>query len=71
MKVFEFSIVKIFRVAAERFRLNSEIYEEIILRVCGLLEFRLKNRERWLSEELEPPPRERMRVKNKTYPLPQ
>ena len=35
------------------------------------LEFRLKNRERWLSEELEPPRRERMRVKNKTYPLPQ
>jgi len=39
--------------------------------VTSSLEFRLKNRERWLSEELEPPRRERMRVKNKTYPLPQ
>jgi hypothetical protein len=49
----------------------STLKARAIAQYINCLEFRLKNRERWLSEELEPPPRERMRVKNKTYPLPQ
>jgi len=29
-------LIKLFRVAQERFRLNREIYEQVILTVCGL-----------------------------------
>lgn len=32
-------IVKIFRVAQERFRLNPHKYEEIIMTICGLVRF--------------------------------
>ena len=32
---------KFFLVAAERFRLNSESYEQIILRLCGLVRWRI------------------------------
>jgi hypothetical protein len=32
--------VKIFRVAAERFRINSQSYEQLILTVCGLVRWR-------------------------------
>ena len=34
-------IVKIFRVASERFRLNQEKYEQVILMICGLVRFRI------------------------------
>lgn len=34
-------IVKIFHIASQRFRLNSNIYEEIILTVCGLVRLRI------------------------------
>ena len=33
--------VKIFRVAQERFRLNSQKYEQVILTICGLVRFRI------------------------------
>ncbi|WP_199317115.1 transposase family protein [Chroococcidiopsis sp [FACHB-1243]] len=33
--------VKIFRVAQERFRLNSQNYERVILTICGLVRFRI------------------------------
>ena len=33
--------VKIFRVAQERFRLNSQKYERVILTICGLVRFRI------------------------------
>ncbi|MBA4451038.1 hypothetical protein FHK94_16960, partial [Cylindrospermopsis raciborskii CS-506_D] len=29
-------VVKIFRVAQERFRLNSSKYEQVIMTICGL-----------------------------------
>lgn len=34
-------VVKIFRVAQERFRLRRETYEQIILTVCGLVRLRI------------------------------
>lgn len=34
-------IVKIFRVAQERFRLNPQKYEQIILTICGLVRLRI------------------------------
>ncbi|MGD1874119.1 MAG: transposase family protein [Mastigocoleus sp.] len=34
-------IVKIFHIASQRFRLNSNVYEEIILTVCGLVRLRI------------------------------
>ncbi len=34
-------VVKIFRVAQERFRLRPTTYEQIILAVCGLVRFRI------------------------------
>lgn len=34
-------LIKIFRVAQERFRLNSRKYEQIIMTICGLVRFRL------------------------------
>lgn len=34
-------IVKIFHVASQRFRLNSNVYKEIILTVCGLVRLRI------------------------------
>lgn len=34
-------LVKIFRVAAERFRLNSRKYERVIMTICGLVRFRI------------------------------
>ena len=34
-------IVKIFRVASERFRLNANKYEQIIMTICGLVRFRI------------------------------
>lgn len=34
-------LVKIFRVAQERFRLNPPKYEQIILTICGLVRFRI------------------------------
>jgi hypothetical protein len=34
-------LVKIFRVAHERFRLNRKTYEQVILTVCGLVRLRI------------------------------
>ncbi len=34
-------LVKIFRVAQERFRLNSHKYEQVILTICGLVRLRI------------------------------
>lgn len=34
-------LLKIFRVASERFRLNPTKYEQIILTICGLVRFRI------------------------------
>jgi hypothetical protein len=34
-------IIKIFRVASERFRLNTTKYEKIIMTICGLVRFRI------------------------------
>jgi hypothetical protein len=34
-------VVKIFRVAQERFRLNPQKYEQIILTICGLVRLRI------------------------------
>lgn len=34
-------IIKIFRVASERFRLNIRKYEQIIMTICGLVRFRI------------------------------
>ena len=34
-------LVKIFRVAAERFRLKTDNYEPVILVVCGLIRWRI------------------------------
>ena len=34
-------LVKIFRVASERFRLNPRKYEQIIMTICGLVRFRI------------------------------
>ncbi len=34
-------VIKIFRVASERFRLNTSKYEQIILTICGLVRFRI------------------------------
>ena len=34
-------LVKIFRIATERFRLKSSIYERVILAVCGLIRWRI------------------------------
>ncbi|MFM6036338.1 MAG: IS5/IS1182 family transposase, partial [Sphaerospermopsis kisseleviana] len=33
--------VKIFRVAQERFRLNTQKYEQIIMTICGLVRLRI------------------------------
>jgi hypothetical protein len=33
--------VKIFRVAQERFRLNPQKYEEVILTICGIVRLRI------------------------------
>ena len=34
-------VLNIFRVASERFRLNSRKYEQIIMTVCGIVRFRI------------------------------
>lgn len=34
-------MIKIFRVASERFRLNSSKYEKVIMTICGLVRFRI------------------------------
>jgi DDE superfamily endonuclease len=34
-------LVKIFRVAQERFRLNAHKYEQIIMTICGLVRLRI------------------------------
>ncbi|MEP0892003.1 transposase family protein [Leptolyngbya sp. PL-A3] len=34
-------LLRIFRVAKERFRLHSDTYEQVILTVCGLVRLRL------------------------------
>jgi hypothetical protein len=34
-------LVKIFRVAQERFRLNSSKYEQVIMTICGLVRLRI------------------------------
>lgn len=34
-------LLKIFRIAAQRFRLNLKTYEQIILTVCGLVRLRI------------------------------
>ncbi|MHC5673227.1 transposase family protein [Nostoc sp.] len=34
-------LIKIFRVAQERFRLNRNKYEQIIMTICGLVRFRI------------------------------
>ena len=34
-------LVKIFRIAAERFRLNPQSYQQVILVICGLVRFRI------------------------------
>ena len=34
-------VIKIFRVASERFRLNPRKYEQIIMTICGLVRFRI------------------------------
>jgi hypothetical protein len=34
-------VMKIFRVASERFRLNPSKYEQIIMTICGLVRFRI------------------------------
>ncbi|MBP5975321.1 transposase [Brasilonema sp. CT11] len=37
-------LVKIFRVASERFRLNPRKYEQVILTICGLVRGCLKSK---------------------------
>lgn len=34
-------LVKIFRVAQERFRLNAHKYEQIVMTICGLVRLRI------------------------------
>ena len=34
-------LIKIFRIASERFRLHTHVYEQIILTVCGLVRLRI------------------------------
>jgi hypothetical protein len=34
-------LVKIFRIARQRFPLNSRIYEQVILTICGLVRLRI------------------------------
>ncbi len=34
-------LVKVFRVASERFRLNPQKYEQVILTICGLVRLRI------------------------------
>ncbi|MDF5732280.1 MAG: transposase family protein [Rhizonema sp. PD38] len=34
-------VIRIFRVASERFRLNPSKYEQIIMTICGLVRFRI------------------------------
>lgn len=34
-------VIKIFRVASEKFRLNPIKYEQIIMTICGLVRFRI------------------------------
>lgn len=34
-------VIKIFRVASERFRLHPNTYEQVILTVCGLVRLRI------------------------------
>ena len=34
-------IIKIFQIASQRFRLDSDVYNEIILTVCGLVRLRI------------------------------
>lgn len=34
-------VLKIFRVASERFRLNPSKYEQIILTICGVVRLRI------------------------------
>jgi len=35
-------VVKIFRIASERFRLNSWKYEQIIMTICGIVRLRIE-----------------------------
>ena len=34
-------LIKIFRIAGERFRLKEENYEKVILTICGLVRLRI------------------------------
>lgn len=34
-------VIKIFQIASQRFRLNTDVYHEIILTVCGLVRLRI------------------------------
>jgi IS5 family transposase len=34
-------VVKIFQVASQRFRLNADVYNEIVLLACGLVRLRI------------------------------
>lgn len=34
-------VVKIFQIASQRFRLNANVYNEIVLLVCGLVRLRI------------------------------
>lgn len=34
-------VIKIFRVASERFRLKPRKYEQVIMTICGLVRFRI------------------------------
>jgi hypothetical protein len=34
-------VIKIFRIASERFRLNTSKYEQIIMTICGLVRLRI------------------------------
>ncbi|MDF5730090.1 MAG: transposase family protein [Rhizonema sp. PD38] len=34
-------VVKIFQIASQRFRLNADVYNEIVLLVCGLVRLRI------------------------------
>ncbi|MBN3894501.1 MAG: hypothetical protein HWQ41_04275 [Nostoc sp. NOS(2021)] len=34
-------LLKVFRIASERFRLHCDTYEQIILTVCGLVRLRI------------------------------
>jgi hypothetical protein len=58
-----------FRCNGELFRVEGSSATDYVTDITDVTDVRKKKKERWLSAELEPPCRERMRVKKKTYPL--